>query len=156
MKPRILVVDDNALTRETLRQVLEADGCEAESVDHARLAIERLRASPHQLLITDYRMPEMSGIELLGLVRAEKIPCGVIVLTGHGDPQLAIDCMKAGADDFVAKPCDPARLVLLVHRTLEQRRLIDELEQLRHQLREDYQASTTSSRRAPRCGGSST
>ena len=80
----------------------------------------------------------MSGIELLSRVRAEKIPCGVIVLTGHGDPQLALECMKAGADDFVAKPCDPARLILLVQRTLEQRRLIDELEQLRNQLREDY------------------
>jgi DNA-binding NtrC family response regulator len=138
MNPRILVVDDTPLTRETLRQVLEADGCEVEAVDDARMALDRLRAGPYQLLITDYRMPEMSGIELLGLVRAEKIPCGVIVLTGHGDPQLAIECMKAGADDFVAKPCDPARLVLLVHRTLEQRRLIDELEQLRNQLREDY------------------
>ena len=52
----------------------------------------------------------MSGLELLGAVRAEKIPCGVIVLTGHGDPQLALECMKAGADDFVTKPCDPDRL----------------------------------------------
>ena len=138
MKPRILVVDDTPLTRETLRQVLEADGCEVETVDDARLAIGRLRSGHFQLLITDHRMPEMSGIELLGLVRSEKIPCGVIVLTGHGDPQLALECMKAKADDFVAKPCDPARLVLLVHRTLEQRRLIDELEQLRNQLREDY------------------
>ncbi len=138
MNPRILVVDDTPLTRETLRQVLQADGFEVEVVPGARLALERLRAAPFHLLITDYRMPEMSGFELLGVVRAEKIPCGVMVLTAHGDTQLALDAMRAGADDFVAKPCDPARLVLLVHRTLEQRRLIDELEQLRHQLREDY------------------
>ena len=138
MNPRILIVDDTALTRETLRQVLEADGCEVEAVPDGRVALDLLRGVPYQLLITDYRMPEMSGIELLGVVRAEKIPCGVIVLTGHGDPHLALECMKAGADDFVAKPCDPARLVLLVRRTLEQRRLIDELEQLRNQLREDY------------------
>ena len=138
MNPRILIVDDTPLTRETLRLVLEADECEVEAVPDAREALSRLRASPFQLLITDHRMPEMSGIELLGVVRAEKIPCGVIVLTGHGDPHLALECMKSGADDFVAKPCDPARLVLLVRRTLEQRRLIDELEQLRNQLREDY------------------
>jgi len=138
MNPRILVVDDTPLIRETLRQILEEDGCEVEVVADARLGLERLRVAPFQLLITDYRMPGMSGIEMLGVVRAEKIPCGVIVLTGHGDPQLALDAMRAGADDFVAKPCDPARLVLLVHRTLEQRRLIDELEQLRNQLREDY------------------
>jgi DNA-binding NtrC family response regulator len=138
MNPRILVVDDIPLTRETLRQILEADGCEVEAVGEARVALDRLHSGRYQLLITDHRMPEMSGIELLGTVRAEKIPCGVIVLTAHGDPQLALECMKAGADDFVAKPCDPARLVLLVRRTLEQRQLIDELEQLRNQLREDY------------------
>ena len=138
MNPRILVVDDTLLTRETLRQILEDDGCEVESVADGSLALDRLRTGRFQILITDYVMPEMTGIELLGLVRAEKIPCGVIVLTGHGDPQLALEAMRAGADDFVAKPCDPARLVLLVRRTLEQRRVIDELEQLRNQLRVDY------------------
>ncbi len=138
MNPRILVVDDTPLTRETLRLVLEADGCEVEAVADAREALERLRSGPFQLLITDHMMPDMNGMELLGVVRAEKIPCGVIVLTGHGDPQLALDAMRSGADDFVAKPCDPARLILLARRTLEQRRLIDELEQLRNQLREDY------------------
>jgi DNA-binding NtrC family response regulator len=138
MNARILIVDDTPLTRETLRQVLEADGYEVETSPDGRTALELLRGGNFQLLITDHRMPGMSGIELLGLVRAEKIPCGVIVLTGHGDPLLALECMKAGADDFVAKPCDPSRLALLVVRTLEQRRLIDELEQLRNQLRVDY------------------
>jgi DNA-binding NtrC family response regulator len=138
MSLRILVVDDTPLTRETLRQVLEADGFEVETADDARVALEMLRSKSFHLIITDHRMPEMSGIELLGKVRAKKIPCGVIVLTGHGDPELALECMKAGADHFVAKPCEPARLILLVHRTLEQRRLMDELEQLRNQLREDY------------------
>ena len=138
MKPRILVIDDTVLTRETLRAILEADGCDVEVVGNARVGLERLRSSLFQMIITDYLMPEMSGVELLNIVRGEKIPCGVIVLTAHGDPELAIEAMKAGADDFVAKPCDPARLILLVRRTLEQRRTIDELEQLRLQLREDY------------------
>ena len=110
MNPRILVVDDTPLTREPLRLVLEADGYEVETAADAGLAPRRLRAAPFQLLITDLRMPDMRGLELLGAVRAEKIPCGVIVLTGHGDTQLALDAMKAGADDFVTKPYDPARL----------------------------------------------
>jgi len=138
MNPRILVIDDNVLTRETLRAILEDNGCEVEVVGDAQLGLEQLRASPFQMIITDHQMPGMTGVELLSTVRTEKIPCGVIVLTAHGDPQLALEAMKAGADDFVAKPCDPARLILLVRRTLEQRRTIDELEQLRLQLREDY------------------
>ena len=138
MQPRILVVDDTILVRETLRAVLEAEGYEVEAVGDARAGLDRLRAAPFQLVLTDYVMDGMSGVELLNAVRAEKIPCGVILLTGHGDTQLALDAMKAGADDFVAKPCDPSRLVLLVKRTLDQRRTIDELEQLKLQLREDY------------------
>jgi DNA-binding NtrC family response regulator len=138
MNARILIVDDNPLSRESLRQVLEAEGHEVDAVPEGRAALQLLRGGHFQLLITDHRMPEMSGLELLGLVRAEKIPCGVIVLTGHGDPQLALEFMKAGADDFVARPCEPSRFALLVHRTLEQRQLIDELEQLRNQLRVDY------------------
>ena len=136
--PRILVIDDTALTRETLRSVLQGEGCDVEAVDDPRAGLERLRSAPFQVVITDHLMPGMTGMELLGVVRSEKIPCGVIVLTGHGDAQFALDAMKAGADDFVTKPCDPSRLILLVRRTIEQRRLIDELEQLRMQLREDY------------------
>ena len=138
MNPRILIVDDSPLTRESLRQVLEAEDYEVEAVTDTRLALERLRAGPFQLLITDHRMPDLDGIALLAAVRSAKVPCGVIVLTAHGDPHLALEFMKAGADDFVARPCEPARFVLLVRRTLDQRRLIDELEQLRNQLREDY------------------
>ncbi|WP_435019405.1 sigma-54-dependent transcriptional regulator [Tundrisphaera sp. TA3] len=138
MKPRILVVDDTPLSRETLRQVFEEDGCEVEVVADGKAALERLRSHPFQIVLTDYIMPEMTGLQLLAAVRAEKIPCGVILLTGHGDPQLALQAMKDGADDFVAKPCEPDRLRLLVRRTLEQRLVIDELEQLRVQMREDY------------------
>ena len=138
MKPRILIIDDTILTRETLRAIFEAEDYEVEAVGDARAGLDRLRVAPFQVVLTDQIMPGLSGIELLNIVRGEKIPCGLIVLTGHGDPQLALAAMKAGADDFVAKPCDPGRLVLLVQRTIEQRQLIDELEQLRLQLREDY------------------
>ena len=138
MTPRILVVDDSPLTCAALRQIFEEDGCEVETVSDGRVALERLRTRSFQVVITDYLMPEMTGIELLTAVRAEKIPCGVVFLTGHGDPELALKAMRAGADDFVAKPCEPDRLRLLVHRTLERRVVIDELEQLRSQMREDY------------------
>ncbi len=75
-------------------------------------------------------MPDLSGLDLLAKVRAERLPVGVIVLTAFGDPAEALWAMKAGADDFVAKPYEPDHLRLLIKRILDRRQLIDELEQL--------------------------
>src|SRR4051794_9336138 len=138
MTRRILVVDDTPLIREHLRVILETDGYEVETAGEGRSALASLRDRPFHLVITDLRMPDVGGMELLQTVRAEKLPLGVIVLTGHGDTQVALETMKAGADDFVTKPYEPDRLRFVVRRILERRQLIDELESLRQQMREDY------------------
>ena len=138
MKRRILVVDDDTLTREHLRVILELDQYEVETAGDGRSALEALHERVFHLVITDLRMPDMSGIELLTAVRSERLPSGLIVLTGYGDTQVALDAMKAGADDFVTKPYDPDHFRFIVQRILERRRLIDELEQLRKQMRADY------------------
>ena len=133
MKRRILVVDDMELNRNHLRKVLETDGFEVETVPDGRSAWDELQANKYHLVITDLRMPELSGLDLLAKVRAERLPVGMIVLTAFGDPAEALRAMKAGADDFITKPYDPERLRFLVKRILERRELIDELEQLRKQ-----------------------
>ena len=138
MKRRILVVDDTPLIREHLRVFLEMDGFEVETAGDGRSALTVIRDRLFHLAITDLRMPGMNGLELLAAVRAERLPLGVLVLTGHGDTNVALDAMKAGADDFVTKPYEPEHLRFVVQRILERRRLIDELEQLRKQMRKDY------------------
>ncbi|CAN5853732.1 sigma-54 dependent transcriptional regulator [soil metagenome] len=138
MKYRILVVDDDETIRQCLREFMERDGFEVETAPNAASALEIARSRPFHLLITDLRMPDVGGLELLTTVRAEQLPFGVIVLTGFGDTDVALEAMKAGADDFVTKPFEPDRLRMMVARTLERRRLIDELEHLRQQMREDY------------------
>ena len=110
---RILVVDDMEFNRHHLRKILESDDFEVETVGDGRSAWERLRVQKYDLVITDLRMPELSGLELLAKVRAERLPVGVIVLTAFGDPTEALRAMKAGADDFVAKPYEPDHLRLL-------------------------------------------
>jgi DNA-binding NtrC family response regulator len=138
MLRRILVVDDNGPGRDHLRQFLELDGFEVEAVGDASAALEAVRDRPFHLMITDLRMPDMSGLELLAAVRAERMPFGVILLTGFGDTEVALEAMRAGADDFVTKPYEPERLRFLVRRVLERRRLIDELEGLRHHMKREY------------------
>jgi DNA-binding NtrC family response regulator len=138
MRRRILVVDDMEFNRQHLRKVLESDEFEVETVGDAHSAWDQLRAQKYHLVITDLRMPDVNGLDLLAKVRAEKLPAGVIVLTAFGDPAEALQAMKAGADDFVTKPYDPDHLRFLVKRILERRELIDELELLRKQMQGDY------------------
>jgi DNA-binding NtrC family response regulator len=139
---RILAVDDMEFNRHHLRMVLEPDGFEVDMVGDGRSAWDHLSAQRYDLVITDLRMPDLSGLDLLAKVRAERLPVGVIVLTAFGDADEALRAMKAGADDFVTKPYDPDHLRFLVKRILDRRQLIDELEQLRKQLRGDYHFHT--------------
>ena len=139
---RILAVDDMEFNRHHLRKVLESEGFEVDTAGDGRTAWNQLRAQRYDLVVTDLRMPDLSGLELLAKVRAERLPVGVIVLTAFGDPDEALRAMKAGADDFVAKPYEPDHLRHLIKRILDRRRLIDELEQLRKQMRGDYHFHT--------------
>jgi DNA-binding NtrC family response regulator len=138
MRRRILAVDDMEFNRHHLRKVLESDGFEVETRADGRSAWDELLARKYHLVITDLRMPELSGLDLLARVRAEGMPVGLIVLTAFGDPTEALQAMKAGADDFITKPYDPEQLRFLVKRVLERRELIDELEQLRKQSGDGY------------------
>jgi DNA-binding NtrC family response regulator len=133
MTRRILAADDMEFNRDHLRKLLEADGYEVETVPDGRAAWQELCAHKYDLVITDLRMPGSSGLDLLSMIRAERRPVGVILFTAFGDPEDALRAMKAGADDFITKPCDPDRLRFVVKRILERRSLIDELEQLRKQ-----------------------
>lgn len=138
MKRRVLVVDDSPLICEQVARLLEREGIEVERAADGATALACLRAQTFHLVITDWHMPDLDGLALLAAVRSEKLPMGVMVLTGFGDATVALDAMKAGADDFITKPFEPVRFTHLVRRVLERRELIDELEHLRQQMRNDY------------------
>ncbi|WP_165233021.1 sigma-54-dependent transcriptional regulator [Aquisphaera insulae] len=142
MTRRILVVDDMEFNRDHLRKVLEEGGYEVEAAASGQDALEQLDEKTFHLVITDLRMPDISGLDLLSRIRRERYPVGVIVLTAYGDTADALRTMKAGADDFLTKPFNPDHLQFLVKRTLDRRRLIDDLEELRTQLHEDYSFQT--------------
>jgi DNA-binding NtrC family response regulator len=135
---KILIVDDQALNREQLKKVLQEDSYEIETVADGASALRMLSERSHHLVITDLRMPGMSGLELLSRVRERKPSVGLIVLTAYGDPGDAFTAMKAGADEFLTKPFDADHIRFRVRTVLERRRLIDELDQLRSQLKANY------------------
>jgi DNA-binding NtrC family response regulator len=138
MTRKVLVVDDSSLVCEHVAAILGLDGLEVESETDGLAALERLRSGSFHLVITDWQVPGLNGMALLHEVRAESLPLGVIVLTGFGDPRVAIEAMKNGADDFITKPFEPVRFRYLVRRVLERRELEDELTHLRRQMRDVY------------------
>jgi len=126
---RILVVDDEEDVRSFLADALEAEGHEVVQAADGAAAAERLDGRAFHLVLTDLRMPNMGGMELLRKLRAEQPEVEVIVLTAHGTVDSAIEAMKLGAFEYLQKPISgPAELRLVVERALERRVLLDERE----------------------------
>lgn len=102
--PVIHVIDDDEAVRESLSFLLETADFTVKSYDSAVAFLERLAEADPGCVITDVRMPEMSGIELVRRLRELGSSLPVVVITGHGDVPLAVEAMKAGVVDFIEKP----------------------------------------------------
>jgi two-component system response regulator FixJ len=105
--------------RHSLLFLLECAGLEARSYESALAFLDRLEAMERGCIVTDVRMPGMSGLELVAALKAKAIADPVIVITGHGDVPLAVEAMKAGVSDFLEKPFDDQQLLSAVRRALD-------------------------------------
>ena len=130
-KKRILVCEDDDVQREVIRDILDLAGYEVAAVCCAADALEALRADTVHLLITDLRMPEMSGLELLEASKRLSPDLEVIVMTAYATVQTAVTAMKQGAGDYLAKPFDKDELLVTVSKTLERAALRRENAELR-------------------------
>ena len=120
-KGSVHIIDDDEALRESLAFLLRAADIEAKSYASAKAFLEVLPDLGLSCVITDVRMPEMSGIDLLRRLKELKIVAPVIVITGHGDVALAVEAMKIGAVDFLEKPFDDEVLLASVEAALRQR-----------------------------------
>jgi DNA-binding NtrC family response regulator len=131
---RILVVDDDAVIREGLRRVLGLEGYQVEVQPNGRIAMDRLQECSFDLLITDLKMPGMSGLEVLQAVRVLQPEMPVILITGYAAIDNAVEVMQKGAADYLAKPFANDEIVAKVRKALDARAvLLDEI-YLRHEL----------------------
>ncbi|GHG77784.1 sigma-54 dependent transcriptional regulator [Comamonas sp. JC664] len=124
---RILVVDDDAGVRFTLRELLRSlPGVEVNDAVDGADALEKLSEHPHDLIISDLRMPRMDGMALVRRLSTFPTAPRVIVITAHGSERFAVEAMKAGAYDYFRKPFDVDELLAVVTRALESVRLREE------------------------------
>jgi len=130
------VIDDDEAVRDSLSFLLRAADFTVVAHQSATHFLKTLTREIDGCVITDVRMPDMSGLDLLRELRSQSCMIPVIVMTGHGDIQLAVEAMKSGAIDFLEKPFDDERVLAAVRSALEARRAQDERVGLRHAIEE--------------------
>lgn len=131
---RILIVDDEVNIRNALVTVLERKGYEARGVGSAEDALALLEAAGIDLVITDLRMPGMGGMEFLRRLHATWPGTEVVVMTAYGSIETAVEAMRCGAYDYLVKPIDRERFLIVVEKALERHMLAIENQQLRDRL----------------------
>jgi two-component system, NtrC family, response regulator HydG len=134
---RILVVDDQQANLVTLERILTREGWVVDKARDGREALDLFREHGPSVIVTDLKMPGMTGLELLKAVRALSSNVEVILMTAFGTVDTAVDAMKYGAWDYVTKPLKRAEIVSSVKKALQRRLLIDENEQLKAKLAEN-------------------
>ncbi len=131
---RVLVVDDDAPNRNALMKMLAKEGYVAEQAEDGALALDVLRKRQFDLILADLRMPKVDGIGLLRVVKATRADMPVIMITGHGTIDDAVQSLKLGAFDFIQKPFKRHDLLRTIDKALANRRLIQENAQLKEKL----------------------
>ena len=138
MKAKLLVVDDERHIREGLQTALSLDGYDVEVAQDGKAGLEKIEEEDIDLVITDLKMPQISGEELMkeALSRYPYLP--IIILTGHGTIENAVEAMRNGAYDFITKPLNIDKLSLIVNRALENSSLKRQNRELLEQLKKKY------------------
>jgi response regulator RpfG family c-di-GMP phosphodiesterase len=131
---RILVVDDERVIREILAEFLALEGFSVHTVEDGEKALTELRLRPYDLLITDLKMPRLSGLQLLERIEQERLGVLTVLMTGFGTVETAIEAMKKGAYDYLLKPFKVEEVIHVVQRALYRQRLQAENIRLREAL----------------------
>jgi DNA-binding NtrC family response regulator len=134
----VLVVEDDAAMRELLEEELTDAGFQVEAAAGGRAGVERVRQGGVDVVVTDLRMPDLDGFDLLRDLRATSQPPHIIMITAFGAIDTAIKAVKLGAYDYITKPFEVETLVLAVEKALSERGLRQELARLKKQLARPY------------------
>ena len=139
---KILIIDDEKSILDLLSVVFKKEGYRVRATLSAKKALELLNKEEFGLILTDIKLPEMSGFEILKRVRESKPDIAVVMITAYGNVKQAVEALKAGAFDYVVKPFDVDELKIIVAKALEKKRLQEENILLRKELKEKHSFET--------------
>ncbi|HOW40982.1 MAG TPA: sigma-54 dependent transcriptional regulator [Bacteroidales bacterium] len=136
---RILVIDDERAIRNTLKDVLEYEKHEVELAEDGPKGLEMFAANSYDIVLCDIKMAKMDGIEVLGKITAQSNDTPVIMISGHGNIDTAVDAIKKGAYDFLEKPLDLNRLLITIRNALDKSSLITQTQVLKSKVSKMYE-----------------
>src|SRR6185437_12619490 len=138
-KPSILVVEDEAKLRRLIELQLADEGFEEQTAADAETGLQMVHKESFDLILTDFKLPGMTGLEFLQAVKRLDTRTPVVVMTAYGTVESAVDAMKAGASDYILKPFALAELVLVIRKELDTHNLREENRTLREALGRRYE-----------------
>jgi DNA-binding NtrC family response regulator len=138
MTEKVLIVDDDESMRFFLTEAMKKRGYEIEAVGDAEAAVEAVKKRTFDLVMMDIRLPGMSGLDAIPLIKEQDPQSTIIVMTAYGSKQLALDAMRAGAYDFFTKPFKMDEMTIVISRAFEKRTLQKEIKKLEEKVRRQY------------------
>lgn len=128
---QVLLIDDERAIRRALREILEFEACTVDEAENGAQALDKLKSKTYDLVFSDIKMPQMDGLELLDQILALGIETPVIMISGHGTVETAVGAIKKGAFDFIEKPLDLNRILVLLRQVKDRNLLVQETKTLK-------------------------
>lgn len=132
--PKILIVDDEKAIRRTLKEILEYEKYEIDEAEDGEIGLEKISKNEYDVVILDIKMPKKDGIDVLNGMQEKGIDTPVIVLSGHGNIETAVEAVKKGAFDYIPKPPDLNRLLITVRNAMDKVTLVTETKILKKKI----------------------
>ncbi|TVR41436.1 MAG: sigma-54-dependent Fis family transcriptional regulator [Bacteroidia bacterium] len=136
---KILVIDDESSIRNTLKDILEYEKFEVTLAEDAEEALEKIQQGPFDVILCDIKMPKMDGITLLDKIREHDPDASVVMISGHGTIDTAVEAIKKGAYDFISKPLDLNRLLITIRNATDKTKLVTETRVLKRKVSKTYE-----------------
>ncbi len=131
---KILVVDDERPIRSALKEILEFEGFKVDLAEDGQQGLEMILKNKYDLILTDIKMPKMDGMELLDAISEKGIDAQVIMISGHGTVETAVEAIKKGAYDFIQKPLDLNRTLVTLRNALDKKEIVKEVKKLKRKV----------------------
>ncbi|WP_430406594.1 sigma-54-dependent transcriptional regulator [Fluviicola sp.] len=132
---KILIIDDERAIRRALREILEFEDFQVDEAENGVEGLEKAKNTLYDIIFCDIKMPQMDGMEVLDALTVQKIETPVIMISGHGNIETAVDAIKKGAFDFIEKPLDLNRILVTIRNAKDRVVLVEETKQLKTTVR---------------------